>query len=243
MMKMQYLPESKRRVRYRKLPLAESKSWRDRKARLWNPVTQRWILSNNRNRRSIQKQIENYSKNKLVLISCTKTKSFQSNEKINAEQAYCSPLFEKSKRWAEQRGLDYAILSAKYGLIWPDEQIEDYDLTINELSKRDKMRWGKEAIDEIHEWRLKRGDLRRAEVKGMWPPAKPSAEIIMLSGQAYTEPIKNEIQLYTLQTRNKGERPVINEPLAGLQVGERLKELNFQTGKIAPFKSRVALDG
>ena len=162
---------------------------------IYNPITQRFIQNNSRNRKSITKQIRNYQNKRLVLIACSKTKSFSGDEKIVAGEAYCSPLFQKSREWAKSRGLDYAIISAKYGLVFPSEEIEDYDLMVTELSKARREQWAKDIAKRL-------------------PTEKKI--ISVLAGKSYSVPLKKALP----------ESIVVEEPLEGLQVGERLSKLN-----------------
>ena len=162
---------------------------------VFNPITKRFIQNNSRNRVSIRNQIRNYQNKRLVLIACSKTKSFSGDEKIRASEAYCSPLFEKSRQWAISRGLDYAIISAKYGLVFPSEEIEDYDLMVTELSKARKKQWAEDIADRL---------------------PKSKRVISVLAGKSYSIPLRNALP----------ESYVVEEPLEGLQVGERLSKLN-----------------
>ena len=137
-----------------------------------------------------------------------KTKSFKNEgERIEAGDAYCSPLFQKSKQWAELRGYPYAIISAKYGLIFPDEVIQDYDLTLNELNKKQLENWKRNVAEQIEDY-------------GRWKVGVESWEdmprIIALAGKSYTDNLEDALE-YRIE---------IEEPLKGLQVGERLSKLN-----------------
>ena len=176
--------------------------------RIYNPITKRYIQNNSTNRKSIIRQIEKANRNKLVLIACSKTKSFKNEgERIEAGDAYCSPLFQKSKQWAELRGYPYAIISAKYGLIFPDEKIQDYDLTLNELNKKQLENWKRNVAEQIEDY-------------GRWKVGVESWEdmprIIALAGKSYTDNLEDALE-YRIE---------IEEPLKGLQVGERLSKLN-----------------
>jgi hypothetical protein len=71
-------------------------------------------------------------KNCHVLISCSKTKS---HHRERARDMYISPLYRKSVAVAEGWKMPFSILSAKHGLLSPDEAIEPYDLTLKGASK------------------------------------------------------------------------------------------------------------
>ena len=63
---------------------------------------------------------------KLLLIACSKHKH-RHLESGPARQIYTGTLFRFGLRYAEQIGADITILSAKYGLIKPDDVIDTYD--------------------------------------------------------------------------------------------------------------------
>ncbi len=63
----------------------------------------------------------------LVLIACCGKKAAGA---CAAKDMYLSPLFLKARAWAEGAGLDWAILSAKHGVLWPDQGLEPYDVTL-----------------------------------------------------------------------------------------------------------------
>jgi len=61
----------------------------------------------------------------MILIQCTKTKR---NEPAKAKDLYDkSDYFQKMRAYAEAADDEYRILSAKYGLLHPDEKVESYD--------------------------------------------------------------------------------------------------------------------
>jgi cytoplasmic iron level regulating protein YaaA (DUF328/UPF0246 family) len=67
----------------------------------------------------------------LGLVSCTKRKK---NAKCKAYEMYsASDLFSKAYAYCQKKYKQVAILSAKYGLLLPNEPIEPYDMTLNDL--------------------------------------------------------------------------------------------------------------
>ena len=180
---------------------------------IFNPITNNVIQNTSSNRKSIRNQILRERKRTLVLISCSKSKSFVGDEKKLTKDAYCSPLFLKSKQWAENRGFDYAILSAKHGILEPDEKIGDYDLTLNEITPKQKKQWASEVFRLGQRGAMQPHSSERNKIKG---PDK----WIILAGAAYTQPLKNHIKNNSISWDME-----IEEPLKGLQVGERLAYL------------------
>jgi len=206
-----------------------------RQGKIYNPVTENIINNTKRNRLSIQRQIGEYQSNKLVLISCTKSKAFTGSQKsMRASDAYCSPLFQKSKTFAQDRGLDYAILSAKHGLVWPNEKISDYDLTLSELSSTERQKWSEKVAQEIHRWRDKNSARMNNGIKTS-RRFNTEGTVIALAGKSYTVPLSRGLDWYY---DNFNEHPIeLEEPLEGLQIGERLAELNKENHKGKKWQS------
>ena len=64
----------------------------------------------------------------LVITSCTKEKmGYDKNTKALARDVYKGRLFETVKRFCHTKQFDYVIISAKYGLLFPEEEIEGYE--------------------------------------------------------------------------------------------------------------------
>jgi len=72
------------------------------------------------------------------LIACCATK--QENE-CYAKDMYISPLFRMSREWIEKQGVPWFILSAKYGLLNPEQKIEPYNLTLSQLTRQQRQQW------------------------------------------------------------------------------------------------------
>jgi hypothetical protein len=64
----------------------------------------------------------------LVITECTKQKlGYDSSVRTTAKEMYQGRLFKWVKRYCKAMGFDYAIISAKYGLVLPEEMIEGYE--------------------------------------------------------------------------------------------------------------------
>src|SRR5271157_2546230 len=68
------------------------------------------------------------SPNILVIIACSQRKN---DEPAPAKDLYRGTLFRFAREYAETCGYDYRILSAKYGLLCPDDLIEPYNQRIS----------------------------------------------------------------------------------------------------------------
>lgn len=68
-----------------------------------------------------------------------------------AKLLYTGPLFELSRAWiAARTELDsWAILSARHGLVLPDQEIEPYDLSLSSMSADERARWAANTRAQI----------------------------------------------------------------------------------------------
>lgn len=79
----------------------------------------------------------------LVITECTKEKlTYSSSTKVPAKIMYKGKLFEAVREFCESKRLDYAVISAKYGLLYPNEIIGGYDKVLK--TRRD--------VEEISLW-------------------------------------------------------------------------------------------
>jgi hypothetical protein len=76
----------------------------------------------------------------VCIISCTAHKR---DARIPAENLYSSDLFYKSRRFAQANFDSWLILSAKHGLIKPDQVIEPYDCNLSSLSASERAKLSK----------------------------------------------------------------------------------------------------
>jgi cytoplasmic iron level regulating protein YaaA (DUF328/UPF0246 family) len=85
----------------------------------------------------------------IILISCVSQKRSQ---KSKARDLYISALFKKALHYALKLDPEQIfILSAKYGLVGLDDEIEPYDLTLNTMSARDVKRWAMGVLRQLAE--------------------------------------------------------------------------------------------
>jgi len=67
-----------------------------------------------------------------------------------ARDLYTSPLFKKNLQYALKLQPDQIfILSAKYGLVPLDEEIEPYDLTLNTMSAKEIKEWSEGVLSAL----------------------------------------------------------------------------------------------
>lgn len=133
---------------------------------------------------------------KIALVACAKGKL---SRPVAARDLYISPLFKKSRRWAEQNCDEWYILSAKYGLVHPFKRLVRYEKTLNSMSSRKKKEWAKNVFRQ-----MKKAGVIKAGVQFVW-----------LAGQSYKENLSSLLKSFAQR-----------DPMKGLRMGERLRWLS-----------------
>ncbi len=138
---------------------------------------------------------------KIVLISCASKKlSFKSK----AQDMYISPLFRYNLKYALSLAPDKIfILSAKYGLLDLEHEIEPYNLTLTTMKQKEIKEWAIKVIKELE----KKHNINKDE-------------FIFLAGSKYRKHLLNGLKNYKI-------------PLKGLSIGKQLKYLKNHTSKHA----------
>lgn len=130
-----------------------------------------------------------------VLIPCAATKQPGRHQ---AKDLYVSDLFKKARAYAEQKADQYFILSAKHGLLEPDDELNAYEKTLNKMSRAARSAWSSEVF----------ADLRLIIGAG--------DHVIILAGEKYRE---------QLPDRLKKLGATVEIPLQGLGIGKQLQWL------------------
>ena len=83
----------------------------------------------------------------IVLLSCvSKKKAFR----CKARDLYESTLFTLALKYAEKINPDRIfILSALYGVLELEDIIEPYDVTLNNMSEKEKVKWSDKVISQL----------------------------------------------------------------------------------------------
>lgn len=131
--------------------------------------------------------------NSVVLISCVSQKLAVS---AKAKDLYTSTLFRLNYAYAQKlQPRAIFILSAKYGLVSPDDMIEPYDMTLNTMSQAARRDWSAKILAQL---RLK-ADIKRTS-------------FVFLAGERYRQHLAPEL-------------PHHEVPLQGLTIGRQLQRL------------------
>ena len=83
---------------------------------------------------------------RIALVSCVKRKL---TVPAAARELYISPLFRGLRDYAEVSTDAWYILSAKYGLLSPDDVIDPYELTLNRMPKAEREAWARRVEHQI----------------------------------------------------------------------------------------------
>lgn len=140
------------------------------------------------------------SETPIALIGCCKKKLSQASR---VQELYQSPLFKLSVAYAEKRGLKWAVLSAKHGLVLPYRILEPYDETLIKMPVAKRRAWGLGVAQDLEfTWGV--------EMK-----------YVFLAGEAY------RMAVSALPPAR------LEEPLTGLGIGDRLRFLKNFIGEKA----------
>jgi hypothetical protein len=133
-----------------------------------------WSSLSETSRQLDPKQLAAMNGKVLIIIECTKKKlGYTISTKMRAKDLYQGQIFKAARAYSDSRKFDFVIISAKHGLLFPDDVIEGYDKVL-------RTREDVEAIREQVEERLSRillnydtvlvigGKLYRAALRNLW---------------------------------------------------------------------------
>jgi hypothetical protein len=84
---------------------------------------------------------------KVCLIACASQKQVVA---MPAQDLYQSELFRKSVGWMHHQNFDrWFILSAKHGLVKPEQILEPYNLTLNTMKAYARRQWAQSVLNEL----------------------------------------------------------------------------------------------
>ena len=128
----------------------------------------------------------------IYLLSCVGQKR---SAPAHARDLYTSPWFCKARTYADRTGRPWFVLSAKYGLVDPDEIIAPYDLTLNTMLVADRRRWASRVLTQLE------------------PHLNGIGSVMILAGRRYREFLEPSLQSRGL---------FVSVPMEGLRIGEQL---------------------
>lgn len=128
----------------------------------------------------------------LCLVSCVGTKR---QFPALAKSLYISDWFIKARRVVEMEGWRWFVLSAKHGLLDPEEPIEPYEKTLDTMSAAERRSWASEV------WKVLEPHL--AEVRS----------VVFFAGRKYREHLESRLRDHGLD---------VQVPMEGLSRGDQL---------------------
>jgi hypothetical protein len=132
----------------------------------------------------------------IVLVSCVKSKR---SYPCKAGDMYTSPLFQKMMAYARSLNPQRIfILSAKYGLLNPDDVIDPYERTLKVMRAEERQAWALDVLSKL-------GGACNLE----------SDQFVFLAGLPYRENLVSHLKHYEV-------------PMEGLAFGKQLKWLEAQ---------------
>jgi hypothetical protein len=148
----------------------------------------------------------------LILVACVKQKLA---DPAPARDLYTSDLFRKEREYAERAGVPWFILSAKHGLVSPDQELEPYELHLAKTSAAYRDSWGARVLEQLES------------------AASPlyGRVIEVHAGAAYADAIRDRLSRAGAQ---------VSEPLRGLQLGPRLTAPCSSTHQLAWYRTKLA---
>ena len=83
------------------------------------------------------------SRSRVILLGCVKQKR---ERRAPAKDLYVSALWRGRRAYAEASGQAWLILSAKHGLLDPDQTVAPYDVALARLDAGGRRRWGERVV-------------------------------------------------------------------------------------------------
>jgi hypothetical protein len=130
----------------------------------------------------------------VLLLGCVKGKESSPQK---AKDLYVSDLFNKRRRYAEQRSLPWFVLSAEHGLLRQDDWVAPYDVELKAQPASYRRAWGAWVIERL---RRELGELAGVRLE-------------IHAGDAYAEPLIEPA---------RAAGAILIRPLQGLRQGEQL---------------------
>ena len=132
----------------------------------------------------------------IALVACVSKKN---KSPMPARDLYISDWFLKASAYADRISDQWFILSAKYGLLDPDDAIDPYDETLNKMPVKARRDWAVKVLDELI------------------PKLDHDDQVVILAGMKHREFLVDPLGASGYQ---------VEIPMEGLRIGEQLSWLS-----------------
>ena len=135
------------------------------------------------------------------LVSCVSRKQ---KKAAKAKDLYVSALFSKSRKYVERHCDRWYVLSAKHGLVHPNQVVEPYEDTLNTKPTKERKLWAEEVWSDLK---------KELEI---------TDNVVFLAGNRYREYLIPKIHSYGCY---------VDVPMEGKSIGKQLQWLTQQEQK------------
>ncbi len=153
---------------------------------------------------------------RIILVACGKEKL---TVEAPARELYTGPVFRMRRDYALRTGQPWYVLSAKHGLVMPNQVLRPYDFTVGQYGAIDHAGWCLQvALDLISQLPQDMGTL-----------AIEAATIEIHGGAGYCRPLAGVLKSLGFS---------VETPTAGMSIGVQAKWYGKQASKSAGAVSR-----
>ena len=138
----------------------------------------------------------------VALVSCVSKKL---THPAPAKDLYCSSWWQLAKKYTETSRLDWRPLSARHGLLHPEQILAPYEESLNNKSKEQRIAWSQKVVEQLLEL------------------APAGGTFVFIGGEKY-----REFVIPFLHNTPKEKKYLTLAPMAGLGIGRQkqwLKEM------------------
>jgi hypothetical protein len=141
---------------------------------------------------------------RIALIACSSSKSVVD---APARDFYTGTLFRKSAQFAERTCDDWAVLSAKHGLVRRHQRLYPYDETLSDKTLSERRAWAQRVFQEID---------------AAWPIQSEPHTFVLLAGANYRAGL--------VEALSACPSVIVDIPMQGLGIGKQLQWLAKENG-------------
>jgi len=142
----------------------------------------------------------------VAIVGCGKAK--REGGPYRARELYTSQLFLAALDHAERTAMRVFILSAKYGILETGSLVMSYDQTLADRGPRGIEPWADRCLMSV--------------VEQLHPSPDAPITVAIYAGAAYARPLRDKLVGWNLAAPHREGSITVEEPLAGMQIGQRL---------------------